>query len=178
MSKKNYENFYDLRDDMCWFAHNCRIAFSGNTPIRNSSKELISYIDEEISSVKKCTQCYHNAFEFPENAFVMRCDAVHKVIWAKLDGFNYWPAKLMPISDKIVDVRFFGDHTNASVNLDHCYLYSKNPPDYGKKAKKCLSEIYTLALKVSQTQCQMVKALYLLVSIDIFLKGSHILYAN
>jgi len=37
-------------------------------------------------------------------------DPPHQVVWAKQKGFEYWPAKVIQVSDKKVDVRFFGKH--------------------------------------------------------------------
>ena len=32
----------------------------------------------------------------------------HEVVWAKMKGFGYWPAKILQREDNQVDVRFFG----------------------------------------------------------------------
>jgi hypothetical protein len=52
----------------------------------------------------------------------------HILVWAKLKGFPYWPAKAMKIKDDVVDVRFFGQHDRAWVNVKDCFLYSLEQP--------------------------------------------------
>ena len=32
----------------------------------------------------------------------------HDLVWAKMKGFGYWPAKVLQREDNQVDVRFFG----------------------------------------------------------------------
>ncbi|KAM5235642.1 zinc finger MYND domain-containing protein 11 isoform 6-T6 [Ctenodactylus gundi] len=34
----------------------------------------------------------------------------HELVWAKMKGFGFWPAKVMQKEDNQVDVRFFGHH--------------------------------------------------------------------
>uniref|UniRef100_A0A674MLD3 PWWP domain-containing protein n=1 Tax=Takifugu rubripes TaxID=31033 RepID=A0A674MLD3_TAKRU len=38
----------------------------------------------------------------------------HDLVWAKMKGFGYWPAKVLQREDNQVDVRFFGHHTPRS----------------------------------------------------------------
>jgi hypothetical protein len=52
----------------------------------------------------------------------------HILVWAKLKGFPFWPAKAMRIKDELVDVRFFGAHDRAWVVRKDCFLYSVENP--------------------------------------------------
>ena len=69
------------------------------------------------------------------------------LVWAKLKGFPYWPAKAMRInSEENVDVRFFGAHDRAWIPLKDVFLYSEEPPIVVKKTKKgnlegCIHEV-------------------------------------
>ena len=60
----------------------------------------------------------------------------HLLVWAKLKGFPFWPAKAMRINaEENVDVRFFGAHDRAWIPIKDVYLYSEEAPqkDANKK---------------------------------------------
>lgn len=51
---------------------------------------------------------------------------------AKLDGYPYWPAKLMRVSnhsENLVEVLFFGDFSTAELPANSCFLLSKMDPN-------------------------------------------------
>lgn len=113
-----------------------------------AARYLLNYINGEIESIKKCAECYSQAFNYPKRWFTMVCTEPHLIVWAKIVGFNYWPAKLMSIDDQQVNVRFFGDHTHADVSAKNCFLYSKKIP----KASQTKTPEYRAALKVSNRE--------------------------
>uniref|UniRef100_A0A8C4IV65 Protein kinase C-binding protein 1 n=1 Tax=Dicentrarchus labrax TaxID=13489 RepID=A0A8C4IV65_DICLA len=59
----------------------------------------------------------------------------HPLVWAKLKGFPFWPAKALREKDGQVDARFFGQHDRAWVPINNCYLMSKEIPFSVKKTK-------------------------------------------
>ncbi|CAB1336215.1 unnamed protein product [Coregonus sp. 'balchen'] len=59
----------------------------------------------------------------------------HPLVWAKLKGFPFWPAKALREKDGQVDARFFGQHDRAWVPINNCYLISKEIPFSVKKTK-------------------------------------------
>lgn len=107
---------------------------------------LLQYLSAEITSIKKCAECYSNAINYPTKWFTMVCEYPHLVLWAKVKGFNFWPAKLMSIDGQSINVRFFGDHTNAAVSDKNCYFFSEEKP---MKARNT-SQAYKNAMKVSR----------------------------
>lgn len=85
----------------------------------------MEFIDAEIKGLKMCTECYLNATQYPDQWFTMVCAQPHLLIKAKVGKrATRWPAKLMSISGKKVNARFFGDHTNAEISAAKCFLYS------------------------------------------------------
>lgn len=50
---------------------------------------------------------------------------LHTLVSAKLKGFPYWPAKVLRIDKGQADVRFFGEHDRAWVQLNSVYLLTK-----------------------------------------------------
>lgn len=120
-----YKTFLELRKDVVIFSDNWK-KFIQTTTV---AKDLISFVNYEIKNIRKCTQCYAEAYEYPDSWFTMPCDPPHQIIWAKFANFNYWPAKVMSRSDQTVHACFFGDHTYANVKPDSCMTYSKDSPD-------------------------------------------------
>lgn len=100
---------------------------------------------EEIKSIRKCAECYANAYHHSDSWFAMACAEPHLIIWAKMKGFKYWPAKFMSVDGQSVNVRFFGDHLYADVPATNCFLYAKTNP----KRIRGPSSQYTAALTVS-----------------------------
>lgn len=117
---------------------------SENHEKTKTARTLLNYIDDEIEMLEKCAECYSRSFKYPKRWFVMVCTEPHLIVWAKLIGFSYWPAKVMSINGDLIKVRFFGDHTYADVPGNYCYLYSETCP----KEPKITSPEYIDALKV------------------------------
>lgn len=97
MKISTYESFMELRIDMSWFVHNCQTIHSKNNAIIEASNNLMKYVDEDIESIKDCSECYVKAFEFPDTSFTMTCERPHLLVWAKIGRFPYWPAKAMSV---------------------------------------------------------------------------------
>lgn len=145
---KTYKSVHEFRTDISWVVHNCAILDPEKIEIKNEFSQLVEYVDSEILDVSQCVHCYENAYHFKKSSFVMTCVKLHKIIWAQMEGFNFWPAKILSVNDGIVHVRFFGDHTLGDIPNDKCFLFSEQPPDYDP-TKLCISESYSDALKVS-----------------------------
>lgn len=64
----------------------------------------------EIDEVIQCPDCYrHSNEKFDEYWFAKPCARTrHQLVYAKMSGFPYWPAKVISIHKNIYDVRFFG----------------------------------------------------------------------
>lgn len=106
---------------------------------------MLRFVKNEIESIKMCSDCYSKANE-SLTFFVDVCEVPHLLIWAKLKPYPYWPAKLMSIDGSTVNVRFFGEHNNASLLAEHCYTYSKENPN-AKESKNKKNELQ-LAIEV------------------------------
>lgn len=108
---------------------------------------LKDVVKEEIDGLRKCSTCYANAHAYPDNWFTMVCDEPHIVAWAKFQGCNFWPVKIMSAIGRKLSVRFFGDHTHADIAAAKCYLFSEQSP--AGKAAKSRGGPYQIALQVS-----------------------------
>ncbi|XP_055307301.1 uncharacterized protein LOC129571519 [Sitodiplosis mosellana] len=139
----SYGSLYELYTDVQWLLHNCVILYSENDAKTMAARYLLDSIDAEIAFIKKCTECYTQVIKHPKRWFTMTCTELHLIVWAKIVGFNYWPAKVMSATEQMVNVRFFGDYTHADIPVNNCYLYSETSP----KAPRYISSQYRAALK-------------------------------
>ena len=116
-----------------------------NKFIRQQSQNVIKICRTELTEIETCSECYYNA-NTNTSWFVEACDRPHLLVWAKLKGFPFWPAKAMSINGTQVDVRFFGEHDRAWIPNTACLLYSEKDPNPLSKSKKnnisdCIKEV-------------------------------------
>lgn len=91
---------------------------------------------DQLFDIETCSECYGKSTAQPE-WFTAVCQRPHLLLWAKLKGFPYWPAKAMAMNgSQLVDVRFFGDHQRAWLSPKDCYLYSAVDPNMPGSATK------------------------------------------
>lgn len=80
--------------------------------------------------METCDECYMNASsKYGYDWFIKVCTKPHLLVWAKLSGYPYWPAKVMSVYEKVLSVQFFGEHERAFVPAKDCYLYSQEDPN-------------------------------------------------
>lgn len=92
----------------------------------------------------KCYDCYFN-INTHVNWFEMVCKRPHCVVWAKVEGHPYWPAKVMSLNNNQVEVCFFGGHEYANVPANRCFLYSEVNPDKARR-KSTSSDKFTASV--------------------------------
>ncbi|XP_031835256.2 zinc finger MYND-type containing 8 isoform X1 [Nomia melanderi] len=125
--------------DAKWIQHNCIVfntcggVYTDTSKLTNAAKQIIKLARQEVSEIEACPDCYAHGRNLPRpqpSWFIEPCRRPHPLVWAKLKGFPFWPAKAMPRinSQGFVDVRFFGEHDRAWVPPRDLYLYSEDPP--------------------------------------------------
>ncbi|CAB1317575.1 unnamed protein product [Coregonus sp. 'balchen'] len=73
-----------------------------------------------LNELMLCKNCFYLSNARPDNWFCYPCTPNHEVVWAKMKGFGYWPAKILQREDNQVDVRFFGhQHQRAWIPADN-----------------------------------------------------------
>ncbi|XP_044771498.1 zinc finger MYND domain-containing protein 11 isoform X9 [Neomonachus schauinslandi] len=65
---------------------------------------------QELDELQLCKNCFYLSNARPDNWFCYPCIPNHELVWAKMKGFGFWPAKVLQKEDNQVDVRFFGHH--------------------------------------------------------------------
>ncbi|KAM9814238.1 MYND-type zinc finger-containing chromatin reader ZMYND8-like [Neosynchiropus ocellatus] len=135
IKKKMYGCTEAFLADVKWILHNCIIYNGGNHKLTATAKVIVKICEHEMNEIEVCPECYLSACQKRDNWFCEPCSHPHPLVWAKLKGFPFWPAKALRDKDGQVDARFFGQHDRAWVPLNNCYLMSKEIPFSVKKTK-------------------------------------------
>uniref|UniRef100_A0A3P8QLD9 Zinc finger, MYND-type containing 8 n=1 Tax=Astatotilapia calliptera TaxID=8154 RepID=A0A3P8QLD9_ASTCA len=135
VKKKMYGCTEAFLADAKWILHNCIIYNGGNHKLTTTAKVIVKICEHEMNEIEVCPECYLSACQKRDNWFCEPCSNPHPLVWAKLKGFPFWPAKALREKDGQVDARFFGQHDRAWVPLNNCYLMSKEIPFSVKKTK-------------------------------------------
>lgn len=86
-----------------------------------AAKYLYLDVLHDITEMARCQDCFNSSCQRTDGDwFVRPCTVPHQLVYAKLAGFSYWPAKVIRkfTIDGVVqfDVRFFGkDHARATI---------------------------------------------------------------
>ncbi|KAK2825165.1 hypothetical protein Q7C36_019092 [Tachysurus vachellii] len=135
IKKKMYGCTEAFLADVKWILHNCIIYNGGNHKLTATAKVIVKICEHEMNEIEVCPECYLSACQKRDNWFCEPCSHPHPLVWAKLKGFPFWPAKALRDKDGQVDARFFGQHDRAWVPINNCYLMSKEIPFSVKKTK-------------------------------------------
>ncbi|XP_055508139.1 MYND-type zinc finger-containing chromatin reader ZMYND8 isoform X10 [Leucoraja erinacea] len=140
VKKKMYGCTEAFLADVKWILHNCIIyngdfCVAANHKLTATAKVIIKICEHEMNEIEVCPECYLAACQKRDNWFCEPCSNPHPLVWAKLKGFPFWPAKALRDKEGQVDARFFGQHDRAWVPINNCYLMSREIPFSVKKTK-------------------------------------------
>uniref|UniRef100_A0A8C9VVD1 Zinc finger, MYND-type containing 11 n=1 Tax=Scleropages formosus TaxID=113540 RepID=A0A8C9VVD1_SCLFO len=94
LTEGKYKSFDEFKADAQLIVHNTAILFGVHSDQAEIARMLYSDTCHEVPS--------------------------HEVVWARMKGFGYWPAKVLQREDNQVDVRFFGhQHQRAWIPADN-----------------------------------------------------------
>ncbi|XP_051948046.1 protein kinase C binding protein 1, like isoform X1 [Xyrauchen texanus] len=154
--KKMYGCTEAFLADVKWILHNCIIYNGGNHKLTATAKVIVKICEHEMNEIEVCPECYLSACQKRDNWFCEPCSQPHPLVWAKLKGFPFWPAKALRDKDGQVDARFFGQHDRAWVPINNCYLMSKEIPFSVKKTKS----IFNSAMQEMEVYVENVRKKY------------------
>lgn len=72
------------------------------------------------------------------------------LVYAKLSGFPYWPAKALRSIGNQLDVRFFGEYDRSKVSIDKCYWLSEELPRSNITSKRLDASMEELKLHIDR----------------------------
>ncbi|KAK3611560.1 hypothetical protein CHS0354_018075 [Potamilus streckersoni] len=137
IKKKVYGCTEAFLADAKWILHNCIIYNGTHHKLSSSAKMIIKICKHEMNEIELCPDCYLNScIRKNDEWFSEPCRTPHTLVWAKLKGYPFWPAKVLREVDGEVDVRFFGAHDRSWVPPSQCFLLSKAIPTALQKGKK------------------------------------------
>lgn len=146
--KDEYMYTQQFLDDIGIIQQNHLKQGNNNPNAMKSAKKLLDFTREETLSIEHCPECFFNANTNPTKWFTIPCSKKHALLWAKLNGYPYWPAKLMNFDGNSVNVRFFGDqHERAHIPLGNCYWLAVKSPD--KRIESRFEDGFQKAISVS-----------------------------
>ncbi|CAG9576044.1 unnamed protein product [Danaus chrysippus] len=129
--------------DTQWILHNSIIFNTMQSKLTGGARALVRSCKAEMGEIEACPECYAAAHARKPTWFTDVCSTPHVLLWAKLKGFPYWPAKGMTVSNTgMVDVRFFGAHDRAWVPARDCFLFcEKDPNNFRSKRQDILDSM-------------------------------------
>lgn len=103
---------------------------SGRKAAIEDVRHLLKVCKDEMFNIETCSECFvKSSSKTKDDWFTKVCAKPHLLIWAKLSGYPYWPAKAMGAYDDVLNVQFFGEHERAFVPAKDCFLYSREDPN-------------------------------------------------
>jgi hypothetical protein len=96
----SYKSLMEFENDFFIFMHNLYIMTYDFGAIANKFADLKEYFKKEIIELRICVDCYERLNDkelqmLNKDWFCEPCDPPHKLLFAKIKGFPYWPAKLI-----------------------------------------------------------------------------------
>ncbi|XP_051971317.1 zinc finger MYND domain-containing protein 11-like isoform X2 [Xyrauchen texanus] len=120
ISEGKYKSFEEFRADAQLIVHNTAILHGVNSDQTEIARLLYNDTCHELNELLLCRNCFYLSNARPENWFCFACNPNHELVWARMKGFGYWPAKVMQREGNQVDVRFFGhQHQRAWIPSDN-----------------------------------------------------------
>lgn len=96
-----------------------------DTNIKKAAESLNEMARRQVTCIKTCAECFEYWANDVADFFSRVCTKPHLICYAKMDGYPYWPAKVLRINGGMANCEFFGDHSQADIPLTHCFLYSE-----------------------------------------------------
>lgn len=108
---------------------------------------LLKTCERDASYIKNCAECFQYWISGEEDFFEMACSKPHLLVFAKFKEWPPWPGKVMEIYDNSANIEFFGEHTEAEIPLESCFLYFE-----GIELENCTTDAELVnAIKVRYT---------------------------
>ncbi|KAM6989427.1 zinc finger MYND domain-containing protein 11 isoform 4-T4 [Tautogolabrus adspersus] len=120
LSEGKYKSFEEFKADAQLIVHNTAILYGVQSDQAEIARLLFSDTVHELNELLLCKNCFYLSNARPDNWFCYPCSPSHDLVWAKMKGFGYWPAKVLQRDENQVDVRFFGhQHQRAWIPADN-----------------------------------------------------------
>ncbi|XP_035569053.1 zinc finger MYND domain-containing protein 11 isoform X6 [Canis lupus baileyi] len=110
VNEGKYRSYEEFKADAQLLLHNTVIFYGADSEQADIARMLYKDTCHELDELQLCKNCFYLSNARPDNWFCYPCIPNHELVWAKMKGFGFWPAKVLQKEDNQVDVRFFGHH--------------------------------------------------------------------
>ncbi|XP_055306126.1 zinc finger MYND domain-containing protein 11-like [Sitodiplosis mosellana] len=148
----SYSSCSEFLVDIKLLAQSYSIHFAMEPGVKNVVDTLTELCHRNVNSIKTCAECFEHWLNDPSNYFMMVCSRPHLIVYAKVEGFPYWPSKVMSIKGNMANVAFFGDHTQADVPVNKCILYAKRNPIQNARPSEFTSALQELNVHIKEIE--------------------------
>nr|XP_023656445.1 zinc finger MYND domain-containing protein 11-like isoform X2 [Paramormyrops kingsleyae] len=120
VAEGKYRSFEEFKADVQLVVHNTAILYGVHSEQAEIARLLYTDTCHELNELHLCRTCFYLSNDRPHNWFCYPCNPSHELVWARMKGFGFWPAKILQREDNQVDVRFFGhQHQRAWISADN-----------------------------------------------------------
>ncbi|KAL3832661.1 hypothetical protein ACJMK2_024284 [Sinanodonta woodiana] len=119
VTQKQYRTVEEFLSDSKLIFHNVFLIYGDDTKdgMAELARIMIRDCKYDLDEMLQCQNCYYMSNAKPKDWFCQPCEISHELVYAKLKGYSYWPAKVIRyLEDNKYDVRFFGSlHQRALI---------------------------------------------------------------
>ncbi|XP_067934459.1 MYND-type zinc finger-containing chromatin reader ZMYND8-like isoform X2 [Watersipora subatra] len=133
--KKMYGSTQAFLSDAMWILHNSVLYNGVHNKYTMTAKSVLKMCRNQMTEIETCPDCFLASCTQEANWFCKPCRFSHPLVWAKLKGYPFWPAKALRENDGQVDCRFFGAHDKAWLPSNSVFMLSSEPPAPVKNKK-------------------------------------------
>lgn len=127
INEGKYKTYEEFKADAQLLVHNTIIFYGADSEHAEIAGMLYNDTCHELDELQLCKNCFYLSNARPDNWFCYPCTPNHELVWAKMKGFGFWPAKVMQTEDNQVDVRFFGhQHQRAWIPAENIQSITTN----------------------------------------------------
>ncbi|XP_055948994.1 zinc finger MYND domain-containing protein 11-like isoform X1 [Argiope bruennichi] len=122
MKANEYIRLGDFFTDAQQIVHNVIVYFGMHSRIAEMARQMLGDCEYDLQEIVQCLNCYKMSNTKNDVYwFCQPCDPPHELVYAKVKGFPYWPAKVIRKHENCYDVRFFGAHHQRAI-VDDDYV--------------------------------------------------------
>ncbi|XP_039204520.1 zinc finger MYND domain-containing protein 11-like isoform X2 [Crotalus tigris] len=116
VNEGKYRSYEEFKADAQLLLHNTVIFYGVDSKQADKARMLYKDTCHELDELQLCKVYFYLSNEHPKNSFCYPCIPNHELVWAKMKGSGFWPAKVMQKKNNQVDVCFFGHHHQRPIN--------------------------------------------------------------
>ena len=116
-----YTTFDQFLVDMEDMAHNLVVVYGPKSRVAKFASQMMEISNLEAQMLSACVSCAKHFMNMtPESTFfTLPCDPLHEIVFARFQGFPYWPGKVFGEDEQNFQIWFFGGR------FTKCYVEKK-----------------------------------------------------